>query len=194
MCTGLELLAAGALGVGAAGKVIEGFEGSQVAKLNANVARSNAEILEKTAEIQTLGAELSPARAALEEARLRTQVNKVQGAARVHFAARNQDPAFGSPLLIAGLNEAQGEVDAGIIRASGQVERAERLADAASTAAGAAGSRWQAAAAERQSTASLLSGVFGAATTLLSGVGQWPGLSIGAGASGAIDIRPAWAR
>lgn len=197
MCTGLELLAAGALTATAAGKVMEGFEGSAVARINRNVANTNAETAEKLAETQRIGAELSPARAAFEEARLRMEVRKVEGAARTTFAARNLDPATGSPLLVAGLTVAQGEVDAGLIRAGGQIERAERLAEAASTEAGAASSRWQAAAAEREANRSLLSGVLGAGTTLLSGFSQWPGLSLGAGSAGMIrpmDIRPAWAR
>ncbi len=196
MCTGLEILAAASIGTAAAGQVITGFEKSSAAGIRGNIARSNQEIAEKTAEVQRLGAETATEKAAFEEARLRAEVERTLGQAKTYFASRNLDPAFGSPLLIQGLTEAQGEVDAGIIRAGGRVERAGRLAEAASTEAGAASSAWEAAAAEQEKTLSLLSGVFGAGSTLLSGVSKWPGLQLG-GSSGMIgptDIRPAWAR
>jgi hypothetical protein len=191
MCTGLEILAvAGSVG----GSLLKGFSGSSAAKLNQKVANSNARILEKTAAVQRIGADLAVTRAGFEETRKRSEVERVIGAAKTYYASRSLDPTVGSPLLIAGITAAQGEVDAGIIRANGATERAERLGQVASTLGNAAASRWQAAQAEADSSTSLLSGVLGAGTALLGGLSKWPGLEMGGSVGGVIgapmDIRP----
>lgn len=191
MCTGLELLAAAGM---AGSSVVSGIEGSSSAQINAKIASSNADTAEKQASVKRLEAKNATAKAGYDEAKLRQEVDKTLGQAKTYYASRNLDPAYGSPLLVQGLTAAQGEVDAQIVRAQGQSDRASALSEAASYDASAATSRWQAVASEQQSNLSLLSGVFGAATTLLTSASKWTGLSGGSGNSGMIDIRPAWAK
>lgn len=173
MCDPITLLTAGASIIGGISK-----SGSDAA--TASAAAGNAAVAGKLADVQTLGADTASQKAGFDEARLRTQVGQVLGQAKTYYAAHNLDPTFGSPLLIQGMTAAQGEVDAGLVRAEGANARAQQLAAAASTAAGGASSSWQAAAATEQSQNDLIAGVFGAGTALLKGgATPWAGLSLG---------------
>lgn len=192
-------ITAGALAIGgtvakAGSSLLGGISGSQTAKLNASIMRSNAELSMKAAEIKRESARTAGQRGAYEEARIRGEVDRTVRGATAHFAARNLDPTVGSPLLIAAVTAAQGEVDARLARARGQIERASYLADAASSEAGGANQLAQASGYDSQAQTSLLSGIFGAATSLLTlGSAKWPGLSLPSAGGAPIDLRPGWA-
>lgn len=180
MCTGVDLLAIGSAGVAAGGSIIGGMRGSQAARLQAEIARGNTELLVRQAEVQRGEAGLARTRGAFEETRQRTALGHVLGGQAAHFGGSGLDANSGSPLLLAAATAAQGEVDAGLIRAQSSLDAASALGRAAGTLNQAAGQAGQAYASAQKGDDAMLAGIFGAATAMLSGASKaWGGLAGG---------------
>jgi hypothetical protein len=194
MCTGMEVALLAAGGLQAGGSIYNGIAGAQSAKVDQRIAGLNRDTQTKTAETERLFADLELRRAAADEASKRTEVAGIIGQQRAYFGASNLDPAMGSPLLLQATTAAQGEVDAGLIRAQGELDYASGMSKAASTQAGAATSAYQSEAAGMRAQQDLIAGALGAGTAILGAATKWPGLTGGAGtyqpAGAPLDIRP----
>lgn len=187
MCTGIGLALAG---LSAAGSLVKGIGNANAAKTDAQVAALNTETLTKEADVERIFADLSLRRAAADEARTRRQVSSTISGQRAYYGSSNLDPAIGGPLLLAGVTAAQGEVDAGLVRAQGQLDYASGLAKAASTQAGAATSAYDELAAQQRASQELIGGILGAGTALLAApTSTWAGLA-GGGAAATYTIGP----
>jgi len=180
----MEVALVAGTGLQAASSIFGGQAAAQSAAVDARIASINRQTLEKTADVQRLYADLSLRRAAAEEAKSRTETRTVIGAQRAYYASSSLDPAMGGPLLLAGVTAAQGEVDAGLIRAQGQLDYASGLTEAASTQAGAATAAYQEVAANLRGQNAIIAGILGAGTALLGGAMKWPGL--GGGGAGTV--------
>jgi hypothetical protein len=98
------------------------------------------------------------------------------------FAGRNISAGSGSPLLMEGFSASQGATDMALAAARGEVGRADALTGAANTYGQAATQQWKAASDEQAASNAKVSGVFGAATSLLQSASQaWGGISGGFG-------------
>jgi hypothetical protein len=183
MCDITQLIGFGSSALGVAGNLYRGFSGSSAHRMSAEIARGNTEILLKNAETEGLKGDFALQKSAFESSRLLSQVERVIGGQTAHFAANNLDPSTGSPLLLAGFTAAQGEIDAGLIRARGMLEAADAQARVASTIGKASTSAFTEIAELEKSTAALISGMFGAGTALLTGATKWAGLNAGADAA-----------
>lgn len=159
-----------------AGNTYRGFSSSRAHKISAEIARGNTEILLRNAEIEALKGDFALQKSAFESSRLLSQVERVIGGQTAHFAANNLDPSTGSPLLLAGFTAAQGEIDAGLIRARGELEAADSQARVASLYGKASASAFTELAELEKSTAALVSGLFGAGAALLTSGSKWAGL------------------
>jgi hypothetical protein len=137
----------------AVGSVVKGYASSSAGKLSAQIARGNAEIAGIEGNIK--------------ENRVRAAVDRTIASQTAHFSANNLDPSYGSPLLIAGLSAAQGEVDARTVTAETRLKQL--------------GLESEASAAEQQAKADVFAGWFGAGTALLSGAAKGFGGVGGAG-------------
>lgn len=193
MCDPVTLLT---MGVSAAGNLAGIAGGRQAAQsgaeygkaasdIDAAVADFNADLMHRQAGVQRAGADLPLAAGALAERRLRDKVDATLGTGVARAAAAGVDPGAGAPLLAQQYSAGQGELDAGIIRARSQRERANILASAASTDVAGTNAEWQGIGARLKGQQALATGRLGAASSLISGVSKWPGLiGKGAGAFG----------
>lgn len=207
--TGLQAfgkLSAGASSANAA--VAEGdllLQQANLYGLNADTAKFNAEILSKQAEIAELGEDFAYAKARLQKGRISEAGRVTMAAQRTEFAGRNIDPTFGSPLVAQAVTAGRIAQDLDLTDAGAAVEAADAKSRAANI-------RGQAVAAQGQVVSSLgqkltaslksralfsksgddvMSGVIGAASSLLSGAAKLGG-GFGAGGSegvaGTIDV------
>lgn len=182
MCTGLELPLLLGAGVSAAGSIAGGMGRASDARLKADVAGMNANVGEATAQTNTLLAELPAISARLEETKLRDAIRATLGSEVAAYSAANIDPSSGAPLLVAGVTAAQGQVDIGLTRAKGALDRAAGLAGAASSYAESASSRFQVAAADQEGRNAMTSAIYGAGTSFLSAFSSG-GFGFGGGSS-----------
>lgn len=167
MCFAALAIAGTALQVG--GQIASASAASADAGLKEQIYKSNAQVSETTSKTQKLLAELPVMQARLDEARLRDEVAGTLASEKAGYAAAGLDPASGSPLLIQGITAAQGEVDAGLVRVQGQLNRAAALANSASTDSETATDLFQAAGANIEQKSAMVAGLLGAGTALISG-------------------------
>lgn len=159
-------LAGGA--IAAIGKLGQGFVNSDLDKLQQNIANQNTQLLVNRAGLEAKGADVALAGGALDQARKLAEVNRTIGTANARFASGNVDPAYGSPLVAQGFSASQGKADQDLIAARARMSAAGALMTSAGTMSQAATSAGQATALGMKSGNDLMSGYFGAATTLLS--------------------------
>lgn len=159
--------------ISAGGKLYEGFAGSRVAGINAAIMRDNAQLLTLQAETAKEEADFAHERGAYDAARLRRQVNEITGSQIASFAARGFDPTIGSPLQTIARTIVQGETDAELIGANAKAEAAKALARAGSLYGGASSAAWQALASDERANSSVVAGVLGAGTALLTQARGW---------------------
>lgn len=184
MCDPIMLLSAAVAG---GGKLYEGLAGSSAHSRSAALAESNAELLRTQGKTRELGADIAVTRGNYDEFLSRRKVSHVLASETAHFASGNVDPTYGSPLMVQGFSAAQGETDAQLIRARMMGERADVLTSAANIY-GQAYQQTARAEVERSSAqTSLISGVLGAATSLLSTASKWTSLG-GTSPTGASEI------
>lgn len=143
--------AQGAMGIGS--KLMAGRGTAKAARMQTWMARRNADM--------ALG------RGAFEEARVRDRTDQIISDQGASVTARNIDPAYGSPLVMAGLTAMQGEADAMITNASAQQDAASFM--------------WQAAAGVEKERDATRSAYIGAGTELLKTVTAWANLGGGGG-------------
>jgi membrane protein involved in colicin uptake len=184
MCDPITATIAMAAGtaISAGGSLYKGFRGSKAAKLQAEIARGNIDILHKQADVQRGEAELATKRGTFLEAKQRGAAEATLGQQAAYFGAVGFDPGVGSPLLLAGATAAQAETDAGLIRSQAALDRASALARVAQTQAQASGQATAAYQAEERATDEMMAGIFGAASSILGGVGRIWGPAPGTGA------------
>jgi hypothetical protein len=164
--TAVGMVATGAGGgLQAAGSIMSGRGSARQARLQAWMAQQNAQnALQK---------------GAFEQARLRDQVDTVLDNQTASVAARDIDPAYGSPLVMQGLSAMQGEADAMLIGAGAQQEAAEHM--------------WTAAGKIGEARDARNAGYLGAGTAILGTISKWASLA-GGGGSGARTTTVAGAR
>lgn len=174
---GLDFLsfAGSALDVGS--KLYRGWAGSQAGELGAKISALNTETNKLNAQTERERGDYALVKAGFESSRLLERVRMITANQAAYFGANNIDAATGSPLALAGLTAAQGDVDAGLIRARGGLEKADADVRAASFTARAAGSAYQEVAEHEKATSALISGYLGAGTSLLSSMSKWKGLT-----------------
>lgn len=166
-----------AAGLGAASKLYEGFAKSDMAKLSAQMERSNASLLDRQGEIAKQGAGLSLTQGAVNASQVARSLRATQAGTTSYFAGNNIDPSSGSPLLMEGFSAAQGATDMALAAARGEVGYADGLTKASQIFGQSATQQWKAAQDEQTATTAKISGIFGAATSLLSaGAAPWQGL------------------
>ena len=154
MCDPMTLLAGASAIAGGVGKLGSGFANSDLAKFQAQFAQGNEQL--------ALGqGQLAAAKGAQDIGRTATAVNSTVGAQRVAAAGSNLNPDWGSPLLAQANSILQGQGDMAIINARTAAAQASANANAASAAGQVAGLNMQA-------SNDIMSGYFGAATTMLS--------------------------
>ena len=131
------MLAAGGLSAG--GQLFAGISGNEAGRRAAQQANINAD--------------LALRRGHFEENRVRTEIDRNLDAQTAFVAAGHGDPTYGSPIAVQMLSAMQGETDAMLARLGGVTE--------------AAGQMQQGVAAREKGFQSLVSGVLGAASTML---------------------------
>lgn len=167
-----------ALGVG--GQLMAGRSTARAARMTAWQAQRRAEAARENAIT-------ARAAGAFEESRVRDRTDAVLGGQLASVTARDLDPAYGSPLVAAGLSAIQGEADALLTRASGQSRAAGLMQEATA-------SLWQGADALGRGQDAQLGALIGAGTTILSAIKPWAGLiggSGGGGSGGGFSAAPA---
>ncbi len=171
--TGIAMAAsAGAGGLSAMGQLAGGRGSARAARMQAWMAQQNAKN--------------ALAKGAFDQARLRDKVDTVLDNQTASVAARDLDPAYGSPLVLQGLTAMQGEADAMLIGAGAQQEAAEQL--------------WSAAGSIGKAQDAKRAGMIGAGTAILSTISQWASLAGGGGKTGGktstsatgAQINPGW--
>lgn len=90
----------------------QALRGTKAYQLAIDIARKNAD--------------LSLSRANFEENRSREETSGKLATQGAYWASANLDPTYGSPLALAAMGAAQGEIDARIVRAGGAQEAAEQ--------------------------------------------------------------------
>lgn len=155
-------------GISAAGKLYEGFAKSEAGKMAAGIDRDNADLLDRQGEIAKQTAGLSLTKGAFDVSQVARALRSTQAGNSSFYAGRNIDPTSGSPLLMQGFSAAQGATDMALAAAKGEVGYAEGLTRSANIFGQAASQQWKAAQDEQQATTARISGMFGAATALLS--------------------------
>ncbi|MBI5112869.1 MAG: hypothetical protein HZA68_12950 [Rhodovulum sp.] len=171
--------------LGGLGKLVGGSMGQEIADLQAEIGRTNVANLQRKAGLERDQAGYAYAQGSLAESRTRAQLDRVMGGQTAFAAAGGLDPTTGSPLLLEGFTAAQGATDVALIRANALTGAAAAYSRSASTMADAATAAGQALAAEMKGDQDMVAGIFGAASTLLTGAGQaWKGLGGTGGASG----------
>jgi hypothetical protein len=176
----LTAMALGSTALTSIGKLISGFAGSSLDKLQASIANSNTMLLQTKAGDEAAEAKLPMDEAALQQSRTVASIGRTIGAETGHFAASNLDPTSGSPLLLEGFSAGQGATDLALIGAKAELARAGYLSQSAGTLSQAAGSAFQAASFNEKSTMDIINGITGAATSALSGLSNpstWAGLT-----------------
>lgn len=188
------LLAVAAPVVGAAGKLFEGFARSSAGRMSAEIARSNAQLLTQQADTAKDAAKLSLLEGGWKASQIGRAVRSTQASLTSYFAGNNMDPTMGTPALMQGYSAAQGATDMALAAARGDVGYADGLTKASRIYGDAADQQWRAAQQDQAASTALVSGFFGAATSLLSlGSTPWPGLSGGgAGTGGGVTIGNPW--
>ncbi|WP_026783152.1 hypothetical protein [Pleomorphomonas koreensis] len=149
MC--VEALMIGGALLSGAGQIMTGVENSKAAKMQAQMARQNAD--------------LALAQGAYQEQEIRRDVAGVLGGQQSYFASSGLDPTVGSPVVLAANTAAVGEVDALLTRYGAVRDATTYRVDAANY--------------DRQAKQAMMSGIFGAATTMLNAgasLYQWQGL------------------
>jgi len=185
----LTILALGSTALTSIGKLASGFGGSSIAKLQEGIANQNTALLNQKASDEAAEGKLSFDQSALDQSRTMLQVNRTLGAETGSFTARNLDPSYGSPLLLEGFSASQGAMDMALIGAKGEMGNADALLTAAGTRAQAASSAGQAAGFGAQASSDVFTGIVGAGTALLNGLGNpkngvWSNLTAAAKAIG----------
>lgn len=169
--------------------------------LNAETAKSNVGILSTQAEIAGMGEDFAYAKARLQKGRISEKGRVTLAAQRTEFASRNVDPTFGSPLLIQAVTAGRVAQDMDLTDAGAAVEAADaktRKANILNQAAGAQGqvvtsigqqltASLKARALFSKSEDDVVSGVLGAATSLLSGAAGMSGGG-GGGVAGTMQV------
>lgn len=186
---------------------LEEFQDSSQATIDQAVRGTRAYAL--AAEIARKNADLAMGRANVEEQRIRDETARGLASQTAYFAANNQDPTYGSPLVLAAHGAAQGESDALIARAGGVqaaaeqqwsayslADRADETIEAAEVGIRSAGKATKRGIETNFRTASTRgtsgnsaafinasnarkAGQFGAATTLLNTASTWLNLGMG---------------
>jgi hypothetical protein len=184
----LTIMALGSTALTAISKLGGGFTGSHIDLLQKGVADQNTQLLMTRAGLEAKGADLAYAGGALDQNRVQINLNRTIGTANAHFAAANVDPTYGSPLVAQGFSASQGRADEDLIAARARMQAAGALMTSAGTVSAAASSNNQAAGLGMKSSQDIMSGYFGAATTMLSGFSSAfkgsGGGSLGAGGMG----------
>jgi hypothetical protein len=161
--------------------------------LNAETAKGNVALLTTQAEIAGMGEDFAYAKARLAKGRISEKGRVTLAAQRTEFAARNVDPAFGSPLVAQAATAGRIAQDLDLTDATAAVEAADAKTRQAGILGQAAGAQGQVVSSiGQQLTASLkagglfskseddlAAGFLGAATSLLS-----MGASLGGGGGG----------
>jgi hypothetical protein len=175
-----------AAGLGAASKIYEGFAKSDAAKMSAGIERDNAALLDTQGETAKAAAGLSLTQGAWDAAKVARRVDTLSAARLSTFAGRNIDPSSGSPLLMEGFSAAQGATDMALAAAKGEVGYADARTRSSQIFGQAANQQWKAVQDEQSATNARISGIFGAATSLLgSASSAWSGLGAGGGGGAA---------
>jgi hypothetical protein len=164
------------------GKLAGGFMNSSLDKLQSSIANDNTNFLTQQAAMQADEGKLSLDQGALQQSRTVAAVNRTLGAETGKFTASNLNPQTGSPLLLEGFSAGQGATDMALIGAKAELGNAEALQQSAGTLNRAVSSSGEASAFNMKSTSDILSGIFGAGTTMLSGLSdnggaQWSALT-----------------
>lgn len=152
----------------AGGALFKGAAGANAGDQNAELAQGNHDLLVDQAKIAKGNADLAVTRGNYDEFLTRRKVAGVLDSTTAHYAGGNIDPTYGSPLLMQGFSAAQGETDAQIVRAHMMTERADALTTSANIYGQAATQQFKSAAAKADAITSMVSGVIGAGTSLLS--------------------------
>jgi hypothetical protein len=149
----------GGAGMGAAGSLIGGFQNSDAYKLQAKIAQANAQtaLAEGSGQVAQIG----------------QRVQRAIGSQRAYYAGGNLNLGGGSPLLMTAISAQQGNTDQ-------QLTLARSLNQAA-------GQNFVAGQDQLRAASSMTAGIFGAGTSLLSGLARWKGLG-GFGVGAPMDI------
>jgi hypothetical protein len=171
-------------GLSAASKLYEGFAKSDAFKMSAGIDRDNAALLDTQGETAKEGAGLSLTQGAWDAGHIGRQVDTMAAARRSTFAGRNIDPTSGSPLLMEGFSAAQGATDMALAAAKGEIGYADARTRDSQIFGAAANQQWKAVQDDQSAINARISGMFGAATSLLGAASSaWPGLGGGGAAA-----------
>ncbi len=156
----------------------------------AAVATTNLGLLRTQAEIAKGNVDIAEAKGALDQSRVTLAGDKTLIAQRVNYSYRNIDPAYGSPLVLAGKTAATIETDIGLVRASTAIAKAGALTGVANIEQSAFG---QSAAAVTASQNALLSFKKAGVYAGNAGSDLWAG-EIGAGTAVITGIEDYWTK
>lgn len=192
------MMAAASAGLKAGGALFGGYESYTLGKLQSNLYASNAKFYGTQADTALLDKDLALTGGAFHQTMIDRKVKGTIGAENASYAARNLDPASGSPLLVQMHSAAQGAIDKALAGAQALLTATGAESRAASLKMQAANSEYQAFGAEKKGANDLIGGVFGAASALLGSAGSFGNLSSassGAGSSfgkSSFDVGNAW--
>lgn len=159
-------------GIGAIGKLMSGVSSSALDRLQSQIYGVNAGISEQNATNLEGQAKVAADEGNLDVSRIETQGAETLAKQRNFFTSSNVDPTYGSPLLTMARTAGRVASDVDIARASAALNSANDLTQAAGQQGQALGSLLNQAGANMKSSSDMMAGVFGAATSLLSGVGS----------------------
>ena len=158
-------------GINAIGKLMGGASASAIDSIQAQAAQTNTELLGTQADIAHMGVDFAASKERLSLGKIAEAGRQTLSAQRSYFAGNNLDPTFGSPLLVQAMTAGRVATDMDLAKTTFAIEKANALGNEAALRGQAAGSASQALAYTVKGSADETAAVFGAATSLLSGVG-----------------------
>ena len=175
-------------GVQAGGSLLSGFLGSKSHNAAADLEAANSRVLATEGQIAAGKADLATVRGNYDEFLTRRKVSQVEASETTGTVAGVADPTWGSPLVMQAYTAAQGETDAGMIRARAAGERADALSNAANVYSASAGQALKASADRAAGIVSMVSGITGAGSAFLNSASRWKMLGAGGGGGGGYGI------
>jgi len=186
-------------GINAIGKLMSGSSSAAIDRLQsqgyetqakvydtrAQVDNLNTDLLNQQADVAGMGVDFAASKERQTLGKIAEAGRQTLSAQRSYFAGNNLDPTFGSPLLVQAMTAGRVATDMDLAKASFAIDKANALSNEATLRGQAAGSAGQglsdmlsasaarigAAGYTERAHADMTAGYFGAATSLLSGVG-----------------------
>lgn len=158
-------------GIGAIGKLMSGVSSSAMDALQSQIYGINAGISSENADALAGQAKVDADQGNLNVSRIQTQGAETLAKQRNFFTSSNVDPTYGSPLLTMARTAGRVASDVDIARASAAISSANDLTQSAGQRGQALSSLLNQQGANMKSSSDMMAGVFGAASSLLTGVG-----------------------